>query len=261
MKNSKWTWLVIAAVSGLGFQNCAPQASFQEQALFGSTKLETGRIFSEEELFRVDTGMELEQPLVIGQEEEEELLLDAPAAVYKRRCVFHLEGQKGARWFTERYTGWENGSCDSLLAIVASNNPKAKIRGIETNFVADQVPDDIHKTKCTFSFEGPAGNRWISERYRTADGNCLGAELDIVRLNNPNAKIRQVTANYVYDPIAIPSKNKCSFLLQGAAGKRWISERYIASSLNCDTENATVRRNNPNATIVSVTQNFVHDPY
>ena len=47
-------------------------------------------------------------------------------------------------------------------------------------------------------------------------------------------------------------KNKCTYRFQGAKGAQWDTERYIATTQNCDVESLVVRDNNPNATIVAV---------
>lgn len=243
--------------------NCAPTSMVKE-----TTDLnEKSSVFAgEEDIYRVveeDGSGALQSPSsgVIPAPAVEDAVGQNPNAIYKRGCVFQLRGENGARWFTERYTAWENNDCSGELSQVIANNPKATVLGIDTNFVADQVPSEDHKTKCTFVLRGTNGAIWITERYRVADGQCLGDELSMVHANNPNARVLSVTANYVHDPVVGADKNKCRFQLIGAKGNRWFSERYLPSSISCNTEISTVRANNPQARIESITQNYVHDPY
>lgn len=262
------TWITVAAMTLtlVAFQNCAPVTALKEtMPLAGKTD---APIVGEEQIFTETLGSDLHPQLSSevlefqGGEEELETVQQelATKEVHKRRCVFHLEGSRGARWFTERYTRWED-SCSSEQPKVAANNPQARIVKVETNFVADQVPFDIHKTKCTFTFRGQAGNIWISERYRVSDGVCNGSELVKVRVNNPKATVIKITTNYVNDSIDLASKNKCTFVMQGEKGNLWFSERYVGADQTCDIELPKVRANNPKATIKSITQNFVFDPY
>jgi hypothetical protein len=180
------------------------------------------------------------------------------AVFSKNRCVFYLTGSNGYQWITERYVG-VNEDCSNATNIVRTNNPRATITKVTMNFVYDpiQIPA---KTKCTYYLEGAQSKRWISERYIFSDLDCQANELSIVRANNPNARVYKVTSNHVYDAVPYASKTKCTFTLRGQNGARWISERYIVAS-DCTNENSVVRQKNPNATILSVDSNFVHDPY
>lgn len=228
--------------------NCSGAAYEQVSGVVDAASIEAGSISANGTSTGVSTGAATDSGASTSY---------AIAAGDKYKCAFQLRGANGAVWNTERYT--LAADCSAEQNIVAANNPNAQILGIVRNYVHDLVAS-ADKTKCTYRLRGPNGGTWFSERYIAANGDCNGAERDIVRLNNPNATLTSVVGNYVHDDVAGASKYKCGFNLRGANGFTWFVERYTAQS-SCANEAAAVRANNPNATASAQAIIFVYDKY
>lgn len=82
----------------------------------------------------------------------------------------------------------------------------------------------------------------------------LNQEEDLNSNTPRNNEDDQVDEYNVYD------KTKCTFYFKGEYGAEWFTERYIDVEKNCLVEMATVKANNPKATILKIVQNYVHDP-
>jgi len=178
----------------------------------------------------------------------------AAATADKTKCVFTLKGEKGFEWTVERYVD-HGTSCSEAEAIVKANNPKATITPASSNYVHDPIGDKP-KVKCTFTLEGQKGFRWTVERYIDAGKSC-SSEVATVQANNPNAKIVGSGSTQVNTVVTAPSKVVCTYVLRGQKGFEWTVERQLPAGGSCSAEAATVRANNPNATIVSTTQKTV----
>lgn len=159
-------------------------------------------------------------------------------------------------------------TCGALLATVGiafqnCGSPDGDASSGSGNFSseipANPAAANFSKNKCSFTLAGAGNAVWSVERYVDYTSDCAAEEL-IVRSNNPNATIRSVNKNYVFDDVTSADKLKCTYTLQRSGGAPWISERYIAATGDCNgTELNVVRTNNPLANVVKVQASYVHD--
>lgn len=132
----------------------------------------------------------------------------------------------------------------------------------ETNLNSEDplFPDEVSLEKsawqCRFHLKGSNGKEWQVIRYNE-DSDC-NMEESIVRSQNPQAAIMNITSVFVNDPMANISHWSCHFKLSGRLGNTWTVLRNVQDQKQCLSEISEVLANNPNATIIAQSRSYVN---
>jgi len=112
---------------------------------------------------------------------------------------------------------------------------------------------------CLYTMTGQKGAVWQVERLNKTDDKCKASDAT-VKANNPKAKIKfdgQVFMGYHEDNTDVPFHWRCNFTLKGEKGAIWKVRRHLKFDDNCVTAKATVKQNNPKATIIEQSETFL----